>query len=120
MKQPLIVGISIVETDGPVYDVGRPRLLCWFSAAHLPGTSLDGARVVLVARSPATGAWAEYARDLAPEQSAAVVGSLRGLGLPTRVPDIWGAADTSDEAGQTTVRVWLGDDATSFEFSWQC
>ena len=88
--------LSLIESAGPFGRVGRPRLICWASAFHVPAGVIDDGRILVLSRDPATDAWREYVGALSAAQSRTIVEMLHALGLPDRSPDVEGIVDTSD------------------------
>jgi hypothetical protein len=117
----IYVEAFLLETIGPLYMPGRLRLFCWFKAAHLPGTQIDGARVSVVACSDqAGGVWKEYSQDLVMEQSMAIIESLERLGIPGRALDAQGNFDTGDSWSNILFQVQREDETFTQSISMQC
>jgi hypothetical protein len=104
---PVYFEIVVIESGGPLFEVGAPQLYGWLRSFRLPGGGAEDARVSVLARSAVDGSWAEYARHLSPEHAQGVLQLLDDLGVPGRELDLEGVADTSDVWANLSVRVRL-------------
>lgn len=112
---PVYYEIVVVESGGPLFEVGAPQLYGWLRAFHLPGGGAEDARVSLLVRSERDGSWTEYARHLTPEQSLATLQRVRQLGLPGRDLEVQGVVDTSDTWANLSLRVRLEGQASAVD-----
>jgi hypothetical protein len=104
-QAPIAVEVSLAETCGPFGKVGWPRLYCWFKAVHVPGTSIDDAKISVLARVDSTKSWQEHTRRLTLEQAQDIVESLQKLGIPEKSIQVEGVVDSSDGWSALYVRV---------------
>jgi hypothetical protein len=104
-SQPVTLELGLVESSGPWFKPGSPKLYCWFHAVHLPGTPHDQGKVSVLSVDQATGVWRELTRPVTIDQSREVLAAVTALGLPGRAPDVEGVVDTSD--GWTRVVFWV-------------
>jgi hypothetical protein len=87
--------LTLVQSAGPLFQVGSPQLFLWLNVAHGPGTPIDDGKVFVICYDEAARAWREHTRSMAVEQSREVIERLKKLGFPVRRPDVEGVVDTS-------------------------
>lgn len=102
--RPFTIELTLLETVGPFFRIGFPRLLCWFQAIYLPSLQCDEGKVVVVVHEGQTTTWRELSRPVTRNQSLDVLGRLKALGLPGRLPEVEGVVDTSDSWSHLVLR----------------
>ncbi len=114
-EPPVYFEIALVESSGPRFAAGRPRLFYWLKAFRLPGGGAHDARACLLVRSSENGDWVEHVRELTADQSELIAHHLKKMGLPGRDLDVEAVLDASENWTSLSFRLRMEGRASALD-----
>ncbi len=116
---PVLLSLVLIQSSGWFYQVGFPTLLCWLHSAHLPASTIDDGKIVVIHYDQIRRGWNEHAREVTMEQSQRILERLKRLGFPTRLPAVDGKEDTGNQWSHLSLQVGINNQSSLLSVSMQ-